>query len=286
MTTSAVTILGCGYVGQAVARRWQDEGLTVTATTTTPSRLGLLEPVAQQVMLVKGSDRPALAQVLQSQDVLLVSVGAPSADAYRRTYLETAEALAAVLPDTPVSQVIYTGSYSVYGNRQGGWVAEAESLAPASAKGKVLAETEQILLGLGSAGRQVCVLRLGGIYGPGRELVKIFKHAAGTTRPGTGDDASNWVHLDDIVGAIDFARQRRLSGVYNLVQDTPPTTGELLHHVMQAHDLAPVSWNPDENDHRPYNARVANEKLKRAGYSFIHPTFWFQGQEKPSGDRG
>ncbi|MGF1537874.1 MAG: NAD-dependent epimerase/dehydratase family protein [Elainellaceae cyanobacterium] len=277
MTNSAkATILGCGYVGQAVARRWRDQGLAVTATTTTPSRVSLLEPLAQQVALIKGSDRPALASLLQDQDLLLVSVGAPRADAYRETYLETAAALAAVFPDTSITQVIYTGSYAVYGDRQGNWVTEADGVAPANEKGEILVKTEQTLLGLGTANRAACVLRLGGIYGPGRELVKIFGRAAGTTRPGAGEDASNWIHLDDIVAAIDFARQQRLTGLYNLVQDEPLTTKALLHHVMQTHNLDPVSWNADEPSDRPYNARVSNQKLKQAGYAFIHPTFPFQ----------
>ncbi|MGF1512110.1 MAG: SDR family oxidoreductase [Elainellaceae cyanobacterium] len=276
MTTSNATILGCGYVGEAVARRWQDQGLVVTATTTTPSRLSQLETLAQQTALIKGSDRPALVSLLQDQAVLLVSVGAPRSDAYRQTYLETAKSLATVLPDTPITQVIYTGSYAVYGDRQGAWVSEADEISPVNKNGEILAETERILLDLATASRSVCVLRLGGIYGPGRELAKIFGRAADTTRPGAGDDASNWVHLDDIVEAIDFARRQRLSGLYNLVQDAPPTTGELLHHVMQANDLPPVQWNPAARSTRPYNARVSNEKLKQAGYSFIHPLFFFQ----------
>jgi len=40
----------------------------------------------------------------------------------------------------------------------------------------------------------VCILRLGGIYGPRRELVKIFGRVAGTIRPGNGEDATNWIH--------------------------------------------------------------------------------------------
>jgi len=270
------TILGCGYVGQAVARQWQDQGLIVTATTTTTGRLTSLAQVAQHPVLVTGDDHDALADVLRHQTVLLVTVGAPSPDAYRETYLHTAETLAAVLPHTAVAQVIYTGSYAVYGDRQGGKVTEADALTPTTPKGEILAKTEQVLLDMATSERQVCLLRLGGIYGPERELVKIFRRAAGTTRPGSGNEVTNWIHLDDIVSAIDFARLQRLGGVYNLVQDSPPTTGELLHNVMQTNGLAPVQWDPDAPSLRAYNARVSNEKLKQQGYQFVRPLFPFQ----------
>ncbi|MGB3616061.1 MAG: SDR family oxidoreductase [Elainellaceae cyanobacterium] len=270
------TILGCGYVGQAVARQWQSQGIAVTATTTTPSRLTVIEKVAQQAILVTGDDPDALADLLRDQTILLVSVGAPNPDAYRETYLRTAETLATVLPHTPVTQVIYTGSYVVYGDRQGARVTEANAPAPTTPKGEILAQTEQVLLDMATSKRRVCVFRLGGIYGPERELVKIFRRAAGTTRSGTGDDATNWIHLDDIVSAIDFAQQQRLNGIYNLVQDDPPTTGELLRYVMEANGLDPIHWNPDEPSSRAYNARVSNTTLKQQGYQFIRPLFPFQ----------
>jgi nucleoside-diphosphate-sugar epimerase len=272
-------ILGCGYVGTAMARYWQSQGLMVTATTTTPTRIAELEAIAPRAVIVQGDDPEALTDVLQDQDVLLVSVGAPRADAYAETYLHTAQTLAQVLPKTPVQQVIYTGSYAVYGDRQGEWVTEETPIAPPDAKGEILAETEQILLSLdgqpvGQTGnpRQVCVFRLGGIYGPGRELIKIFGRAAGTTRPGTGSDISNWIHLEDIVRAIDWGRSHHLQGLYNLVQDEPQTVKTLLDTLMATHGCKPVHWDPAQTSTRPYNARVSNQKLKTTGFTFLHPT--------------
>jgi nucleoside-diphosphate-sugar epimerase len=272
MKTAA--ILGCGYVGQAIARYWQAKGITVTATTTRPERLGELEAVAQHVKVARGDDAAQLSDLLKGQTTLLVSVGAPHPDAYAETYLATAKTVAQVVDQHPqLTQIIYTGSYAVYGDRQGNWIDETADIAPVNDKGHVLAETEQILLNLATAQRQVCVFRLGGIYGPGRELVNIFRRAAGTTRPGTGTDASNWVHLDDIVGAIAFARDHHLNGIYNLVQDDPPTVKALLDRVCAANGLAPIEWDASQPSARPYNARVSNAKLKAAGYEFQHPLF-------------
>ena len=270
MVSNAI-ILGCGYVGKAVANLWR-RSLTVTATTTTPTRLTQLEDVAPRVELFKGNDEATLRSLLQNQQIVLLSVGAPNADAYEETYRQTAKTLAACLKDAPtVQQVIYTGSYAVYGDRQGAWVDETSSLAPANRNGEILAETEQILLSAASDSCRVCILRLGGIYGPGRELTKIFQRTVGTTQPGDGEDATNWVHLDDIVGAIDFARQQQLEGIYNLVADAPSTLKDLLDRLCTTHNLPAVTWDASSKSVRPYNARVSNQKLKAAGYQFVHP---------------
>lgn len=267
-----VTIIGCGYVGTAVARHWQGQPLTVTATTTTPDRIPELAALADRAVVVKGSETETLSALLTNQQVVLLSVGASARSAYEEAYLTTAKTLAALVSNHPtVQQVIYTSSYAVYGDQQGNWVTEETPIAPANPNGEILAAAEQVLLDCQSDRLKVCVLRLGGIYGPGRELIKIFGRVAGTTRPGDGTDASNWIHLDDIVGAIDFARVHQLSGLYNLVQTEPTTTGELFDRLFRQHQLDPVQWDASQASNRPYNARVSNQKLRAAGYQFLHP---------------
>jgi nucleoside-diphosphate-sugar epimerase len=272
-----VAIIGCGYVGCAVAQYWQQNmSFVVTATTTTPERVPELQTVAQQVVVVQGNDSDLLKSVLRNQDVVLLSVGAKSADVYEETYLHTAQTLVSVLKQIPsVQQLIYTGSYAVYGDRNGAWVDEESLIAPAHQNGQILSDTEQVLLSASSENLRVCILRLGGIYGPGRELVKIFGRYAGTTRPGNGKDTTNWIHLDDIIGGIRFARRNRLQGIYNLVDDAHLTTGELLARVCETHNLPKVKWDSSQESKRPYNAKVSNKKIKDAGYKFIHPQMIF-----------
>jgi len=268
-----VAIIGCCYVGKTVARYWREElGLVVTVTTTTPSRFAEMEAIAQRVVVVKGNDAKGLESVIKNQDTVLLSVGAANANVYEETYLQTAKTLVEVLKKTPsVRQVIYTGSYAVYGDRDGAWVDEDTPVTPANANGQILCDTEQMLLSASGENLRVCILRLGGIHGPGRELVKIFGRVAGTTRPGNGDEPTNWIHLDDIVAAIEFARLHRLQGIYNLVDDAHLTSRELLDRVCEQHNLPKVSWDASLPKVRPYNALVSNQKLKEAGFNLIHP---------------
>lgn len=271
-----IAIIGCGYVGYAVAKYWQQNTtLVVTATTTTPERVPALNAYAQTVV-VQGNDPEGLKSVLQNQDVVLLSVGAKGADVYKQTYLHTAQNLVSVLKQMPtVRQLIYTGSYSVYGDQNGALVNEQTTVAPANENGQILSDTEQVLLSAADENLKVCILRLGGIYGPGRELVKIFGRVAGTTRAGNGEDVTNWIHLDDIVGAIEFARQHNLQGIYNLVDDAHLTSREMLDRVFEKHNLPKVTWDSSQKSTRPYNAIVSNQKIKDAGYKLIHPQMIF-----------
>jgi nucleoside-diphosphate-sugar epimerase len=271
-----VAIIGCGYVGYQVAQYWQQKMNFVLSTTTTSSeRVSTLKSVSQRVFVTCGNDLDSLKSVLHNQDVVLLSVGAKGAEVYEETYLQTAQNLVSCLQQIQsVKQLIYTGSYAVYGDRNGVWVDEETPLAPANLNAQILRKTEDILLSASSENLRVCIFRLGGIYGPGRELLKIFSRYSGTNRPG-GEDTTNWIHLDDIVAAIEFARQRRLQGIYNLVDDAHLTSRDLLDNLFEKHNLPKVIWDTSIKSTRPYNAWVSNEKLKEAGYQLIHPQITF-----------
>ncbi|MDJ1180967.1 SDR family oxidoreductase [Roseofilum sp. BLCC_M91] len=268
-----IAIIGCGYVGSACSRYWLDRGHQVTVTTTTPERVQDLQAIAHQVRVVQGSDRSQLQSIIQDQDVILLSVGAKrthrTPEGYRDTYLGTAQTLVSALETAPqVRQIIYTSSYQVYGDRQGNSADETTPVAPVSENGEILAQTERVLLSAQTPDRQVCILRLGGIYGPNRELIKIYRTLAGTARPGTGQEATNWIHLEDIVGAIAHSCEKTLDGIYNLVDDAHLTRQTLLDRLLSLHQYPAVTWDASLPDPRPYNVWVSNQKIKETGYQF------------------
>lgn len=268
-----IAIIGCGYVGKAALQHLRTKSdYVISATTTTPERVVELETIAHRVEVLKGNDEGGMRQLLQNQDAVLLCVGARGASAYEETYLGTAKTLVSALKQAPsVQQLIYTGSYSVYGDKKGEWVDEGSPLTPANQNNEILAETERVLMTAASPNLKVCIFRLGGIYGPGRELIKIFGRWSGMTRPGAGEDFSNWIHLDDVVGALTFALEHQLQGIYNLVGDVPQTSREVLERIFANHNLPNVAWDASVPSLRPYNAQVSNQKIKAAGYRFIYP---------------
>jgi len=272
-----IAILGCGYVGSALADYWEDRGHCITGTTTSRERIASLSATLSKVVLMRGDNVTAVQDLLQGQNTLVISA-APSGSqeasevAYEATYLATAKNLVKVLKQTPnLTQIVYLSSCSVYGDRQGSWVDETSSVSPLEHKSQVICESENIILQAANEHQKVCILRLGGIYGPGRELLNMFGDLAGMTIPGKGDRFINWVHRDDIIGAIDFIRCNELEGIYNLVDDSQMTVKEQVKLVCDRYNLPPVKWDSSKLSNRRKSLQVSNEKIKAAGYELIHP---------------
>jgi nucleoside-diphosphate-sugar epimerase len=272
-----VAILGCGYVGGALADFWQEKGHFVTGTTTSRERVASLSQIVSKAVLMRGDNLSAVHSLLQGQDTLVVSVaptGFQQADeaTYETTYITTTKNLVKALSESPnVTRVIYLSSCSVYGDRQGEWVDETAQIDPFDHKSQVLYEAEQTILQAANDRQKVCVLRLGGIYGPGRELVDMFGGLAGTTMPGKGDRFVNWIHRDDIIGAIEFLRINEIEGIYNLVDDSQLTIKEQVKLVCSSYGLSPVHWDSTKVSLQRKSLQVSNQKLKSAGFDLIHP---------------
>ncbi|KST68930.1 NAD(P)-dependent oxidoreductase [Mastigocoleus testarum BC008] len=273
-----IAIIGCGYVGTAASRYWcKEQGHSLTVTTTREERVKELQELATRVVVMKGADSQAVRSLLQNQDTIILSIAPISdrqvdAEVYRETYIPTVKNLVSALQNTPsVKQVIYLSSCSVYGNKKGEWIDETSPIDTDSEYNQVLSEVEHTLLNSTSEDIKACILRLGGIYGPERELTKRFKRIAGKTIPGSGNTFTSWIHLDDIVAALDFLCQRRLGGIYNLVNDFNMTIRELSDLVCDRANLDKVIWDDTKPSYRFLNARVSNQKIKASGYNLIHP---------------
>jgi nucleoside-diphosphate-sugar epimerase len=271
-----ITILGCGYVGTALAEYWQEQGHLVTGTTTSPERVALLAETVSTAVVMKGNDIQ-VRSLLEDRNTLVVSVaptGFQAADEanYENTYLATARNLVNALGDAAnIKQVIYLSSCSVYGDRQGAWVNETAQIDSLDRNSQIIYEAEQTILQAANDRQNVCILRLGGIYGPGRELVGMFGGLAGMTMPGKGDRFVNWIHRDDIIGAIEFARLNELNGIYNLVDDSHLTIKEQVERVCLHYDLPQAHWDATKFSLQRKSLQVSNHKLKAAGYDLIHP---------------
>ena len=274
-----LAIIGCGYVGSAAGYLWHSAGHEVTVTTTTPAKKSELQAIASKVVILTGDDLEKLKEVVADRDVVLLSVGSKqrTPDTYRQAYLETAQnVVAAIRAGSKVKQLIYTSSYGILNHEDGDVVDETIKVEPKDEFGEILYKTEQTLLSMTETEFKTCILRLTGIYGPGRELIKIFRRLAGTTRAGNGERYTNWVHLIDIVRAIDFAREKQLEGIYHLNSDEILKMKEFLDRLFHAHNLPPVTWDSSQPSARSSNMRLSNQKIKDAGFELAYPEIEFK----------
>ena len=272
-----LTIIGCGYVGLNLAQRLQPRRpqLRLTLTTTSNERREELTPLADRVEVCNATEPSQLLRVLRdcnSAVFCLAPKGNRQVDAngYHHTFVDSFTCLKSLLPQLPnLQQILYTGSCSVYGDAQGDWVDEQTTPEPGAGHGDVLWQSEQLLTGIQD--RQVCILRLGALHGPGRDLDRRLRGLAGLERPGSGSSFSHWIHVDDAAGALEAALDGEWTGVVNVVNDEPIRLRDLVAKSLSRQGLAPVRWL-GEQELQPEGRRIRNRRLKQLGYRLQHPT--------------
>jgi nucleoside-diphosphate-sugar epimerase len=230
MSTPKVVIAGCGDVGSRLALQLQGLGWQVTGVRRHLARL-------PQGLPGLGADFsqprcPAGWEGLEP-DYLVYAVAADQHDeaGYRRAYID---GLAHVLSwvrqhEQRPRRLIFVSSSSVYGQTEGEWVTEASLAQPLGYSGKVMLEAEALA---GSSEVPATVVRLTGIYGPGRERL-INQARQGYYAEPEPPQYGNRIHADDAAGLIAHLLRQDwagtpLAGCYLGVDDAPAALHDVL----------------------------------------------------------
>ena len=267
-------IIGCGYVGAAVAAHLRRKGHEVVGTTTSPGRLSELCDLVDHPRIYNAADPLADVSFLDQLDAVLIAMAPTTVtfeeDQYEKVYGQAVPALVDALgrrKGCKPLHVTYLSSAGVYGDQAGAICNELTPPDCSNHANALLASAETSILSLNDASTQACVLRLGGIYGPGKDIPSYIRSASGQSVRKNGNHINAWVHLLDIVRGIDFAFERRLQGIYNLVDDLQFTRRQLSNALCDVDGLPPVIWdNHDRPGARIFNARVSNARLREMGF--------------------
>ena len=261
-------VAGCGFVGLATARLLHARGWRVIGGTHSPESAATLTGEPFSVVACDITDREALASLPPVDAVLhCASSSRGGEEQYRGVYLEGAHALAETLAPR---QFVFTSSTSVYAQADGSIVTEESAAEPNRETGRILRETEDLVLARGG-----CVARLAGIYGPGRSVLlkKFFSGEA--VIEGDGTRVINQVHRDDIASALALLIDRDARGIFNVTDDEPMTQHAvyewLAHHFKKP---LPPSGPIDPDRKRGWTSkRVSNAKLRARGWAPRYPSF-------------
>lgn len=249
-----LVVFGAGYVGGAVAREAAARGMRVTALTRNPETArGLAEAGVDTVVGELADDawhgRIAGRGAGWGADFVLNCVGAGGGglEGYRKSYVDGMRSVAGWAAKmrgragagqsgigAGIGVLVYTGSTAVYPQSGGAVVGEeapcGERAAGGDGRARWLLEAERLAFAMQAEGtaRGVAVLRLAGIYGPGRHQLLDTLRDGADALPGRGDYYMNLVHRDDIAGAIWAAfSSPEAQGVFNIADDSAATRGEL-----------------------------------------------------------
>ena len=266
-----VLIAGCGYVGEAAANQFHAHGWEVEGWTGSTESAAKLSGRPYSVRAVDVGNSGAVADAASDFDVVIhcVSSRGGEDDQYRRLYLGGATNLCAAFPE---ATLLFTSSTSVYAQTDGSVVDENSPAEPRHSKGKILRETEELVLAANGI-----VARLGGIHGPHRSFL-LSRFMEGRTPIETNERLINQIHRDDIVSALLLLVDRRLDcqgEIFNVVADEP-VKASAVYEWLGARLKRPLVSGADDPPKRKRgesNKRVSNRKLRALGWEPRYPTF-------------
>ncbi len=301
-----LVVFGAGYVGATVARQAVARGLRVTALTRNPEQARALTAAGITMVMADLADTAWYASIPGGADFVLncVSAGGGGVNGYRRSYVDGMRSILAwtAAAGGPPRTLVYTSSTSVYAQDGGVTVTEESPVGGGGDSAEVLVEAENLLLAhfhiggvptprsdelrgegtppTSSSQPRAFILRLAGIYGPGRHHLLDQLRVGAPEIPGRGEHRLNLAHRDDIAAAIwaAFAAPAEVAGgVFNVADDGAATKAEVIAWLAARLGVPAPRFTGEPTSGRRAVAPdrvIANEKIKRVlGWQPAFPTF-------------
>lgn len=272
MAAKEILIAGCGDIGSGLAQSLHAAGFRVTGL----RRRAHLVPEGIEPLEADLAEPQSLARLRdRSFRYVVIASAAAAYDArsYRRVYVDGLRNLLCVLRGEP--DLLLLSSTGVYHQHDGEWVDEDSPTAPRSFSGQLLLEAEALLRTQAPA--RSTVLRLGGIYGPGRErLLREVREGIGCARDPVR--YSNRIHRDDCVGMLRFLIDRLEQGaalgpLYLGVDCDPAPVWEVRHWLAGCLGVTLDDALGSTGARSPGSKRCNNRRLRELGYQWLYPDY-------------
>ncbi|MCP3979604.1 MAG: NAD-dependent epimerase/dehydratase family protein [bacterium] len=274
-----VVVAGYGWLGRALGRGLVERGHRVIAV-----RRSRLEPDADEAdvrhvrldLSVPGAWRalpPAPHAIVACQ-----AADERSVEGYERAYLRVNEVLREYARQRDVERFVYTGSTGVFGCTDGRDVDEQSAIDVDGGTAGILAQAEDLVLGNQDEGPRGNVVRLSGLYGPGRYGI-VDRVRRGALALGPGDDAwMNWCHRSDAVTTLLAVVERgRAGAVYHASDAFPERRRDVVAWIAERLGIAAprAAGGAKPGDARPRtNRRIRAEKTRaELGIVLAYPSF-------------
>jgi nucleoside-diphosphate-sugar epimerase len=273
-----VVIFGCGYSGAAIAKAFLAQGFRVSGTTRSPDKAAALRAQGIDAFVFDGDVLEADVLAAMTSATHLVQSIAPR-EAGDPLIKLASENIREMMPK--LGWIGYLSTVGVYGDHRGSWVTEETPCVPVSGRSKERLEAEDAWTEIGRGlGVPAAVLRLSGIYGPGRNAFCNLQRGTARRLIKT-DQVFNRIRVEDIGTATRFLADRQLDGIYNVTDDLPGPPQDVIVEAARLMGVEPPAEQPFETAEltpmaRSFygeNKRVSNAKLKAAGFAFSFPTY-------------
>jgi nucleoside-diphosphate-sugar epimerase len=213
-------IVGCGYLGGRVARLWREQGHSVVAVTRHAEQAEALARQGLQTFVADVTRPETLAGLPMAETVLFAVGYDPRGGRSRReVYVDGLRNVLDALPPG-TKRFLFISSTGVYGDAGGQWVDEDWPCRPTSDAGRAMLAAEEVLQSH-HLGPQGIVLRLAGLYGPGR-LPSVNSLRSDAATAVAAQRVVNLIHVDDAAAVVLAAERRAPPPRTYLVSDGHP----------------------------------------------------------------
>ncbi|MBR1367273.1 SDR family oxidoreductase [Bradyrhizobium ottawaense] len=264
-------ILGLGYSARHFVRKHGGSFSHIAGTVRDPGKRDDLAGIEVHAFSGEPPARETVEQVREA-DVLLISI--PPGSSGDPAIAAFGDVLA-----TGRRKIVYLSTIGVYGDHGGGWVDESTPPQATLDRARMRVAAEQAWMDM--ARGDAAILRLAGIYGPGRNALATLR--GGTARrvikPG---QVFNRIHVDDIANATMAALPHRTGGIWNVCDDEPAPPQDVIAYAAKLMGVVPppeeafatAEMSAMARSFYASSARVSNAKLKRElGVTLVHPTY-------------
>jgi nucleoside-diphosphate-sugar epimerase len=266
----SILVLGAGYVGYELACLGHRNGAYVTALTRNIEYAEKLRQEGVKVIVDDLAQNSWHKKAGKKLDAVFVCVGASSPDAagYRHSYIDGLSSVSCWLAACEAGFFAYTSSTSVYSQTPGtdvdeDSVVQRERMNETAA---LLLEAEEIVLNSLTQVERRCVLRLAGLYGPGRHRILDQVNQGLEELPGAADQHLNLLHRDDAVDALlsawAGAEQTREKRLFNVVDDGGATRGEIVEWLALRLGRAVPRFSGTKTHRGGADRIVSNSRMK------------------------
>jgi nucleoside-diphosphate-sugar epimerase len=235
-----VFIVGCGDIGERIATICQQKkhdqkkipvfGLVRSAASVKRLQQANITPVQAGLAHIDSPDKLPTAEATVLY--LAPPPGEGETDPLIRRFLN------AIPMGAPPEKLVLLSTTAVYGDCQGEWITEEHPVNPQTARGRRRLDAEQAAREWSEkTGVPVVILRVGGIYGPGRLPIARIEQGLPILKE-TESPFTNRIHQDDLAQICVAAAERGVAGeVYNVSDGQPSTMSRYFKDIAQAHGL-------------------------------------------------
>ena len=262
------SIIGCGWLGFPVAKRLLLNGFHLKGSTTSASKVDLLQEAGIESFLLKiqGDQIEGDQGSFFDSEYAIISIPPGRRNpANIQSYSKSILKIASLFKSAKLQQLIFISSTSVYGSIAAEVQEDSELLAQTDSA-KAIVSSEKQLRGL--LGNKLTILRMAGLSGPSRNPARFLagrKGIKGRNHP------VNLVHLEDCIRVIELLFSKNISGKsYNVVSDEHPSKEEF--YTYAAEKLGLLAPGFDQEDHT-MGKLVRNDLLKKElNFKFSYPS--------------